>query len=89
MPHVDKLTLLFLPCFVTDGWPNGHLFSVPLDTPLVADEDSETALFEDADVVVVGVAHGPSRGVLFSFLTFRRVDKPVEQFLGKKWHLYE
>ena len=45
-----------------------------------AEQDTETGFFQDLHVVVVGVAHGPSRGVLFSLLAFRRVDKPVEQF---------
>ena len=30
---------------------------------LTADEDSETRLFEDLYLVVVGVAHGPAAGV--------------------------
>ena len=77
-------TLLFLPSLIANCRPDGDLFTIPLDAPLVADEDTKAALFEDADVVVVGVAHGPSRGVLFSLLAFRRVDKPVGQFLDKK-----
>ena len=70
-------TLLLLPGLVTDGWPDGNLFAVPLDAPLIADKDAEAALLEDADVVVVGVPHGPPRGVFLGLLAFRRIDEPV------------
>lgn len=41
---------------------------------LRADHDAETGLFEDVDVVVVCVAHGPARGVAASLLVVGPVD---------------
>jgi hypothetical protein len=38
-----------------------------------ADEDAEAALLQDVDVVVVGVAHGPTAVVSSGFLALLRV----------------
>ena len=68
--------MLLLPRLVADGGPDGDLRAALLvDAALAADEDAEAALLEDGDVVVVGVAHGPARGVLLRLLRRGRVDE--------------
>ena len=77
--------MLLLPRLVADGGPDGDLRAALLvDAALAADEDAEAALLEDGDVVVVGVAHGPARGVLLRLLRRGRVDEaavPVRPLL--------
>ena len=75
-PNIHHPTLLLLPRLVADGGPDGDLRAALLvDAALAADEDAEAALLEDGDVVVVGVAHGPARGVLLRLLRRGRVDE--------------
>lgn len=80
-------TLLLLPGLITDCRSDcdGRLPAVvvvvvvvpalDLEAPLGADENAEAGLLEDGDVVVVGVAHRPSRSVLLGLLRGRGVDE--------------
>lgn len=68
--------LLFLPRFVTDGWTERHSRPRVQGTSLGADQDTQTRLLEDVDIVVVGVPHGPTAGVTSCLLTVRCIDVP-------------
>ena len=69
------LTLLLLPRLVANCRSYCHPPPVPLDASLGADEDPQAGLLQDADVVVVGVPHGPAGGVLLGLLGRRGVDE--------------
>lgn len=51
-----------------------HGVAVGQDAAPRAHQDSQAGLLEDVDVVVVGVAHGPTAGVSLGLFTRRRVD---------------
>ena len=69
--------MLLFSGFVAYGWPDGDLFAVSLKAPFRTDQNPEARLFQDVDVVVVGVSHGPARGVLLCLLAVRRVNVPA------------
>ena len=52
-------SLLLLARFVADGGSQGDAASRVQGASRGADQDSETGLLEDVDIVVVGVPHGP------------------------------
>lgn len=68
--------LLFLARFVTDGRTQGHAGPAVQSTSLGTDQDSQTRLLEDVDVVVVGVPHGPTAGVTSRLLAVWGIDVP-------------
>lgn len=75
IPIRTRFTLLFLSCFVTNGRSQVNLTSVFKDASVRADKYSETWLFEDVDVVVVGIPHGPPARMLPGFFTVRPVHE--------------
>ena len=75
---VGTLLALLLPaCLVTDGRSEVDLSAVGQLAAGRADQHAQAALLENVHIVVVGVSHGPSGGVLLGLLTGRRVDEPT------------
>jgi hypothetical protein len=67
--------LLLLPGLVADGGPQVDPLAGGQGAAHRADQHSQTALLQDVDVVVVGVAHGPARGVPLGVLVVGAVDQ--------------
>lgn len=65
------------PRLVTNGWSEVNLFSVWQRAVVGADKDSQTRLFQDVGIVVVGIAHSPAADVSARILAATAVHKAV------------
>ena len=61
--------MLLFPGFVTNGRSEVDLLPGVEDASVSAENYTEAGFFQDLDVVIVGVAHRPSRAVTPGFLT--------------------
>jgi len=60
LPVWTCFVLLLLPGFVTDCWPEIDFGTVLEHTGTIADQHSETGLFENVNVMIVCIAHCPA-----------------------------